>query len=109
MEQPLNETSPLPLISVSSLTKRYDGRLVLDAVSLTVRLGETVALIGPSGGGKSTLLRCINGLNRWDAGEIRVGPHTLSAGAPSWTDGAATRRRGGSSAWCSRTFNCFPI
>ena len=34
-------------------------------------------MIGPSGGGKSTLLRCINGLNTFDAGEIRVGPHVL--------------------------------
>jgi ABC-type polar amino acid transport system ATPase subunit len=39
-----------------------------------------VALIGPSGGGKSTLLRCLNGLNTFDAGEIRVGPHTLQPG-----------------------------
>ena len=38
-----------------------------------------MALIGPSGGGKSTLLRCLNGLNSFDGGAIRVGPHTLTA------------------------------
>ena len=42
--------------------------------------GETVALLGPSGGGKSTLLRCLNGLNTFDSGEIRIGPHTLKPG-----------------------------
>jgi polar amino acid transport system ATP-binding protein len=39
-----------------------------------------VALLGPSGGGKSTLLRCLNGLNTFDSGEIRVGPHRLHPG-----------------------------
>src|SRR5262249_26452079 len=48
-------------------------------LTFDIRAGETVALLGPSGGGKSTLLRCINGLNDWDAGEVQVGPHTLSA------------------------------
>jgi polar amino acid transport system ATP-binding protein len=52
-------------------------QVVLNQVSLTVDAGETVALIGPSGGGKSTILRCINGLCSFDAGEIRVGEHTL--------------------------------
>jgi polar amino acid transport system ATP-binding protein len=64
-------------ITVSAVTKRFGDRLVLDGVNLAVEPGETVALIGPSGGGKSTLLRCLNALNTFDAGEIRVGPHVL--------------------------------
>ncbi len=76
-------TSPTPTdwITVSKVTKRFGPRLVLDGIDLTVRAGETVALIGPSGGGKSTLLRCLNGLNSFDAGTITVGPHVLSAAA----------------------------
>jgi ABC-type polar amino acid transport system ATPase subunit len=79
-------------IVVSGLTKRFGERLVLDGVSLTVEQGETVALIGPSGGGKSTLLRCLNGLNSFDAGEIRVGPHVLRAGPKGAGNGPAVRQ-----------------
>ena len=42
-------------ITVTNLTKRYQDRVILDQVSLTIEPGPTVALIGPSGGGKSTL------------------------------------------------------
>jgi ABC-type polar amino acid transport system ATPase subunit len=72
-------------VVLRNLTKRFGDRLILDRVSLTAQSGETVALIGPSGGGKSTLLRCINGLTSFEAGEVRVGAHVLraSAGPPS--------------------------
>lgn len=64
-------------ITISNLTKRYGANLILDGVSLEVSAGETVALIGPSGGGKSTLLRCLNCLNTFDAGTIQVGSYSL--------------------------------
>lgn len=65
------------LIQLDDVTKRYGDKVILDRISLSVRAGETMALIGPSGGGKSTLLRCINALNDFDAGQIRVGPYVV--------------------------------
>ncbi len=71
---------PEPLIELTDLCKRYGPRTVLDGVSLQAAAGEALAIIGPSGSGKSTMLRCINGLHDWDAGRVRVGPHTIKAG-----------------------------
>jgi polar amino acid transport system ATP-binding protein len=78
-------------VSLSDVTKRYGETTVLDGVNLIVEPGETVALIGPSGGGKSTLLRCLNGLHGFDAGTVRVGPHVLTA-ADSGRPTAAVRQ-----------------
>jgi polar amino acid transport system ATP-binding protein len=69
-----------PFISLTGIGKRFGTRQVLDGVNLSVAAGETVALIGPSGGGKSTLLRCVNGLATFDTGAVRVGPHQLTPG-----------------------------
>ena len=57
-------------IQVSHLTKRYGGFCALDDVSFTVQQGELLALLGPSGGGKTTLLRIIAGLERPDEGSV---------------------------------------
>lgn len=76
-------------ISITSLTKRFGPRLVLNEISLTIDGGQTVALIGPSGGGKSTLLRCLNGLNSFDSGEIRVGTHVLGPSEKAHGNGSA--------------------
>ncbi|MBS2015083.1 MAG: amino acid ABC transporter ATP-binding protein [Deltaproteobacteria bacterium] len=66
------------MIAVHELTKRFDGRIVLDAVSLRFERGKVTSIVGPSGCGKSTLLRCINGLERFDAGSIEVGEHRIA-------------------------------
>lgn len=70
------------MIRVTNLVKKFGDSCILDGVSLEVRQGEVTVLVGPSGGGKSTLLRCINGLESFDAGEIAVGDATLSGGKP---------------------------
>ena len=57
----------VPAISVTGLSFRIDGSLLLNDVSLTVERGAFHAIIGPNGAGKSTLLRCLNGiLTDWD-------------------------------------------
>jgi ABC-type polar amino acid transport system ATPase subunit len=66
-------------IELKGVRKCYGDHVVLDGIDLTIAPGQTVALIGPSGGGKSTLLRCLNGLCSFDSGTVRVGPHTMTA------------------------------
>ncbi len=64
-------------VEVRDLCKRYGEHIVFSDLNLTVRSGEVVALLGPSGTGKSTLLRCINLLEGWDSGTVRVGGRRL--------------------------------
>jgi len=68
-------------IGINGLAKRFADRIVLDGVSLDVPAGSTMALIGPSGGGKSTLLRCLAGLEPFQQGIVAIGERTLSADA----------------------------
>ena len=70
-------------VVLEGVSKRFGQRLVLDNVSLAVEVGETVAVIGPSGGGKSTLLRCINGLTCFDQGRVPRGAAHARAGPRS--------------------------
>ena len=94
------------MIRVTGLTKAYGPHRVLDGVSLDVRAGEVTALVGPSGGGKSTLLRCINALETFDAGEVAVGDVTLVGGRPAaGRDLVRLRRRVG---MVFQQFHLFP-
>jgi ABC-type polar amino acid transport system ATPase subunit len=60
------------MIQTRDLVKSHNALRVLDGVSLTVDCGEVAVIVGPSGGGKSTLLRCLNGLETFQEGEVRV-------------------------------------
>jgi ABC-type polar amino acid transport system ATPase subunit len=71
------------MIEVESLTKHRAGLPVLDAVSLRGVDGGVTVLVGPSGGGKSTLLRCLNGLETFEGGGITIAGHRLSVGPHS--------------------------
>lgn len=61
-----------PLLEIVSLTKRFGGVTAVDGVTLAVPRGQVVGLIGPNGSGKSTLMNCVNGLERPEAGAIRL-------------------------------------
>ncbi|NJP10187.1 MAG: ABC transporter ATP-binding protein [Leptolyngbyaceae cyanobacterium RU_5_1] len=61
-----------PLIELKGISKAFGDHAVLDSVDLTIYRGEALAIIGPSGTGKSTILRIIAGLLSPDAGEVYV-------------------------------------
>ncbi|MCF6472587.1 ABC transporter ATP-binding protein [Nonomuraea sp. MG754425] len=61
-----------PVIEVRNLHKRYDDKIAVDDVSLTVQAGEIFGILGPNGAGKTTTVECIEGLRVPDRGEIRV-------------------------------------
>lgn len=65
------------MIELCNIVKRFQQNEVLRGVNLTVGDGEVCVLLGPSGGGKSTLLRTINGLESFDSGTIRIEDITL--------------------------------
>jgi ABC-type polar amino acid transport system ATPase subunit len=96
------------MIEVRQLVKNHGTLRVLDGVSLSVRRGEVAAVVGPSGGGKSTLLRCINGLETFQEGEVQVDDVRLRPGAARREMGdslRALRRRVG---MVFQQFHLFP-
>ncbi len=61
-----------PRLEIRNLTRVYDGRVVVDDVSLSIQPGQVTCLLGPSGCGKSTTLRMIAGVDMQDSGQIYV-------------------------------------
>ena len=59
-------------IEVRQVCKRFGDFVALDDVSLSIPTGQLTALLGPSGGGKSTLLRIIAGLEAADSGQVEI-------------------------------------
>ena len=62
----------MALLEARNIRKSFGYNEVLKGVDVTVEQGEVLSIIGPSGGGKSTLLRCLTGLETPDSGEIRM-------------------------------------
>ncbi len=67
------------MVEISGLDKNFGAERAVRNVSLAVAQGEFVTLLGPSGCGKTTTLRCIAGLERPDAGEIRIGGEIMAS------------------------------
>ncbi len=86
----LNTTTPA--VALVGVRKAYGARVVLRGVDLAVDSGEVLVIIGPSGGGKSTLLRLVAGLDVIDGGEIAVEGTTVQTASPRKRDPDSQRR-----------------
>jgi ABC-type polar amino acid transport system ATPase subunit len=101
---PRNQQPASPILRIARLNKWYSGYHALRDIDLSVASGERIVVCGRSGSGKSSLLRCINGIEGFDLGELQVcgtalGPHASRA------DLLAVRRRVG---MVFQQFNLFP-
>jgi polar amino acid transport system ATP-binding protein len=68
----VNDTESRVMVQARGVRKSYGSTEVIKGIDFTVRAGEVTCLLGPSGSGKSTFLRCINHLEKIDAGTISV-------------------------------------
>ncbi|SCD24814.1 amino acid ABC transporter ATP-binding protein [Brucella inopinata] len=90
------------MIELQHIVKRFDDAVILNDINITIAEGTVTALVGPSGGGKSTLLRCINLLEIPTSGTLLLGGR---ASPSSRTASQAGRRYNPSAArpaWCFR-------
>ncbi|QTP55676.1 amino acid ABC transporter ATP-binding protein [Billgrantia sulfidoxydans] len=81
------------MIKIANLVKRFGSATVLDGIDLEIDQGEIIVVIGPSGTGKSTLLRCLNFLERPDAGRLVIGDLDVDVTRVSRAEILAARRR----------------
>jgi ABC-type polar amino acid transport system ATPase subunit len=91
-----------PIVICTNVCKRYGSFVALKDVSLEVSKGEVVCIVGPSGGGKSTFLRTINGLESIDSGTVRFDGITIPGAARNV---GLIRREAG---MVFQSFNLFP-
>src|SRR5450631_3308270 len=75
-----------PILQIAALHKRFGSRQILRHVDLTILPGEVVVLIGASGSGKTSLLRCINLLTAPDHGSISIDGEQIFSTTPDGVD-----------------------
>ncbi len=76
------QTNAPSLLSLRGLTRRFGGLTAVDGIDLDLAKGELVSIIGPNGAGKTTLFNLITGLDRPDAGEVRLDGKAVTGLAP---------------------------
>lgn len=98
-------------IKATNIWKKFNKLEVLKGINLEVNEGEVVAVIGPSGGGKSTLLRCLNKLETVDRGSITIDGDILckeTADGTEYVDKSTTRSIACKMGMVFQQFNLFP-
>lgn len=96
------------MIAIRQLTKRFGDNEVLRGISMEVAKGSVEAIIGPSGGGKSTFLRCINGLEPFHGGSIEVDTVSLTPATDLRRDARLLREVRTRVGMVFQQFNLFP-
>ena len=98
-------------IKATNIWKKFNNLEVLKGIDLEVNEGEVVAIIGPSGGGKSTLLRCLNKLETIDKGSITIDGEELcreTSGGTEYVKNNDVRRIACKMGMVFQQFNLFP-
>lgn len=96
------------MIGLTDIEKRFGDNLVLKGVTVTIEEGSVTALVGPSGGGKSTLLRCINLLEIPTSGTVRIGDDALEFRPGGKVSGRAIQRLRLQTGMVFQNFQLFP-
>ena len=92
------------MLTVTNVKKQFDGTEILKGVSLSVNKGDVIAIIGQSGGGKTTLLRCMNFLETADSGTMEFDGETFDLAHISKREIARIRRK---TAFVFQNYNLF--
>ncbi len=96
------------MIELSQIEKRFGDAVILKDISLSMEEGSVTALVGPSGGGKSTLLRCINLLEIPTSGTLRLGEDNLTFTPGQKTPWASIQRIRRQTGMVFQNFQLFP-
>ena len=83
---------PEPLLALRGLTRRFGGLTAVDQIDLELAAGELISIIGPNGAGKTTLFNLVTGLDRPDAGEVRLEGQPVTSFSPEKLAGHGVAR-----------------